>query len=204
LKFLLTIFILTAALSCKPLDDSKSEICNSEIPEENKIIFDVIRIRAEPRVNNYWSSMPSFTFCDESRISRGRARSGISYWKRLGYPIENVRYNVSDEECLRDPMLGEVMIKLVTSDIPIHDNLAVTRVQYRTDTRQIQKAIIYVIGGFSSKERLIEHEIGHALGWGHYRRHYHIMHPEYNLTGHDSAGVSYISYIRQVESFTGQ
>ena len=196
--------MLSLVFSCKSQESLNDNQCNSESPVENKIIFDVINIRAEPKISNYWTLMPSFIFCNETRISRARARTGISYWKRLGYPIENVRYNVSDEECMRDPMIGEVMIKLVTSDIPIHDNLAVTRVQYRTDTREIQKAVIYVIGGFSSKSRLIEHEIGHSLGWGHYRRHYHIMHPQYNLTGHDSAGVSYISYIRQVESLITQ
>jgi len=199
MKFSGIVLLLSFIFSCKPVENNLNKDCNRNFNTNSPIIFDVIKIRAGPEISNYWTSMPSFIFCDESRITKGRARNSISYWRRLGYPIENVRYDASNIECIRDPLPGEVMIKLVTSDIPIHDNLAVTRVQYRTDTRQIQKAVIYVIGGFSNYERLLEHEIGHSLGWSHYRRHYHIMHPDYGLTGHDSTGLSYVSYIRKVD-----
>ena len=39
------------------------------------------------------------------------------------------------------------------------------------------------------KDRVLEHEIGHALGWQHYRQRYHIMHPEWRYGGYDSYGI---------------
>ena len=76
------------------------------------------------------------------------------------YPIEGVE----DIDCMRSPRIGEVMIKLVTSDIPIGQNIAVTRIHYPSDTREILGATIFVIGGFANYERFLEHETW-SLSW---------------------------------------
>ena len=201
-KYLLFTVAFLLLLGCTY---QKSEPANTDYEkdiksysENGQIIFDVINIRGRPSIKNYWTEMPKFTFCKESRLTNQRARNGIRFWRRIGYNITDVRYSVSDQECFRDPENGEVMVKLVTSDTPIRNNLAVTSVYFRPDNNQIQYAIIYLIGGFANDERLIEHEIGHALGWSHYGRVRHIMNSDYSQTGTDNYGLSFSVYQQQV------
>jgi hypothetical protein len=117
----------------------------------------------------------------------------------MGYDIGDIVFdnNRSSQICFNGGNNGEITIMLITSDIQIEDNLAVTKVFFDTRTNKIIKAQIYVIGGYANNERLLEHEIGHALGWSHYNRYLHIMNSRYDETGHDSHGISWISYQRE-------
>ena len=47
---------------------------------------------------------------------------------------------------------------------------------------------------------VVEHEIGHALGWHHVRIRDHIMHPHYDSIGESAEGMSYIDYEAAVTS----
>ena len=195
MRFFIILFCFLV-VSCKPVDLKQQEVVET-IPEKSldTIVFDVIRIRSAPRIETFWpGEMPSFIFCESSGISRSRASQGISYWRRLGYPIDNVRYVDDAPECHGEGPAGTVVIRLVDNTIPIGSNLAVTKVFFYKDTKQIIRADIHLISGYANRARLIEHEIGHALGWKHYNRHLHIMNSEYDNTGHDSTGTGYRRY----------
>ncbi len=188
------IMILLIAACLKGESDS----VEVEPEKREKVYLDVIKIRGGPSLETYWVEMPEITFCNSSGVSGHRARNAVNYWKRLGYDIQKVNTVVEDVDCLREPKKGEVIVKLISNDIDIGDNLAVTRVSYRKDNKQILYATIYLIGGFANDARLLEHEIGHALGWKHFNRSYHIMNSSYPNTGHDSFGLNYISYQRRI------
>lgn len=203
MRFLILIFLTALLSSCCPIEqetvDNKS---STKTFIQQPIVFDVIRIRSGPRIETFWNGeMPEFVFCKSSGISRTRASQGISYWKRLGYPITRVRYDVEGEECYNNPRYGTVLIRLIDNTIPIHQELGVTKVYYQTDTKAIQGATIYLIGGYANRPRLIEHEIGHSLGWRHHNRYLHIMNSEYDETGNDSSGVRYRSYIELISNY---
>ena len=104
-----------------------------------------------------------------------------------------------DMTCFNGGRIGEITVMLVTSDINMENHLAITRNHYYTDTKEILKAQIYILISAASKERVLEHEIGHALGWMHYNRMYHIMHSLYKNSGHSSSGLGISEYRRQVE-----
>jgi hypothetical protein len=205
-KLLLALFPLFLFSCRSPTPTHIKQVCDHPEKSEKStpIFFEAIKIKGSPSLNNYWNTMPVFTFCESSNITRSRARQGIEYWRRLGYPIEDVVYGIKDIDCMRSPRFGEVMIKLVTSDIPIGDNIAVTQIHYPSDTREILGVTIFVIGGFANYARLLEHELGHSLGWGHYRRDLHVMHPHYPKTGHDAAGLSYSVYQNKLEDIKFQ
>lgn len=198
MNILKLLFISIIFLSCKSTVNSNStDAIEEKIPESREpIVFEVIKIRSGPSIETYWpDTMPKFIFCKDSGISNTRASQGISYWKRLGYPIESVRYNVDTLECHGRPDNGTVVIRLIDDTIPINQNLSVTQVYYRRDNKQILGAVIYLIGGYANKPRLIEHEIGHALGWSHNNSYLHVMNSEYDKTGYDGSGLRYLRYL---------
>ena len=64
------------------------------------------------------------------------------------------------------------------------DFLAVTRTSVRTTTGYIIRAKIFIRQKHVNRPRVLEHELGHALGWKHYPQTMHIMHPDYDKGGH--------------------
>ena len=169
---------------------------------QQPIVFEVINIRSgNPSLSHYWDSLPNIRICEGSRVTQSRARNSVRYWERMGYNLGDLIFdNERDfQTCFNGGNNGEITVMLITSDIPIDTNLAVTKVFFDTRTNKIIKAQIFVIGGYANKERLLEHEIGHALGWSHYNRYLHIMNSSYDETGHNSHGVSWINYQREIE-----
>jgi len=50
----------------------------------------------------------------------------------------------------------------------------------------------------SLKEKIVEHELGHALGWKHHNRSSHIMHPNLDSTGRSVIGVEIRDYNERI------
>ncbi|MBC8409287.1 MAG: matrixin family metalloprotease, partial [Rhodobacteraceae bacterium] len=47
----------------------------------------------------------------------------------------------------------------------------------------------------ANKKLVLEHELGHALGWRHYNQKMHIMFPRYESLGNHSQDVRYSDYL---------
>ena len=143
--------------------------------------------------------MPIVRICPDSGVSQPRAERALRYWRRLGYNIGPVFVDPgNDMTCFNGGRSGEITIMLVTSDINMANHLAITRNYFYSDTKEILKAQIYILSTARSKERVLEHEIGHALGWMHYNRRHHVMNSLYTNSGHDSSGLDIRSYTRQI------
>lgn len=91
-------------------------------------------------------------------------------------------------------MISIVRIGAVASTIVVRspdeygftEDLGVTRSIVDHDTREILSAEIEV---YVVRERVLEHELGHALGIKHVFRSGHIMHPEWNSGGWNNEGL---------------
>jgi len=196
--------ILLAVLlsSCRPIGPDIFEKEPESKDARRPVVFDVITIRSSPKLETFWESeMPDFIFCRSSGISKSRAYQGVAYWRNLGYPIENVRYVDDAPECHLEETPGTVVIRLIDNTLPIGNHLAITKVFFYKDTKKIIRSNIYLIRSYANRPRLIEHEIGHALGWRHYNRYLHVMNSEYDNTGHDSTGVNYRKYQELILNF---
>ena len=159
---------------------------------------DEVIFRRKPILNTFWYEMPPIRICLENRVSPSRANQFVSYWRRLGYDIPDPVFDSENSlACLSEGLRGEITVLLVNSDIEIGTNLGVTKTWYRRDTNEIVKAQIYLIGGYAERARLLEHELGHALGWGHFNRRLHIMHGDYPSGGSDSTGLTFREYDRE-------
>jgi predicted SprT family Zn-dependent metalloprotease len=80
------------------------------------------------------------------------------------------------------------MIGLVDQNF-IEPNLAMTRTLTSNRTRQIVMSKILIKADSATKQRVLEHEFGHALGWRHFNRRYHIMNSEWDRGGWTTTGL---------------
>lgn len=191
----LKIFVAVFLLSCTTtIENSKAE----EIFESEELV-QVFNVHSSPVLGSYWSEYPSIRICEGSGITKTRISQITSFWIRMGYEFGGVFFDPGSEMCEIEGVTGQLTFMIARSDTPIGNNLALTRTWYNKNTGQITKAQVYVLGGFINKVYLLEHEMGHALGWDHFNRKYHIMNQYYDFIGSDSYGLNTRSYIRETD-----
>lgn len=149
--------------------------------------YKISKFSQKPLRKYKWENSPKIRLCQETEISLERVRRAVNYWERLGYEFGEI-YLDRFSHCM-NPKDNEIAIVLPTQGI-VDDKMAATRIYTSKFTNEIIKAKIYILPRSGKKERVLEHEIGHALGWQHYNRKNHIMHPNWWLGGHNSYGLS--------------
>ncbi len=154
-------------------------------PEEASIVL------GSPIQNAEWKVEPTIIICASAPVKLSRIEEAAKFWRDLGYNIgETVTAPPDDFSCIRDIVLsGEILINLAGQDFLMSEHLAVTRTWVHTDSNQILKAKIEIMSGWGDSERIVEHELGHALGWRDYNQTGHIMHSEWSMGGHRTKGL---------------
>ena len=115
-----------------------------------------------------------------------RTRRALLYWEKNGYDFGMVR--ADPFSMCTTPNHGEILITLPESGFA-SSHMASTRLYTDIESGYIVRAKIHILPKNARKDRVLEHELGHALGWAHYRQRYHIMHPHWAQGGYDSHGV---------------
>ena len=133
-----------------------------------------------------WDRTPSVRVCTDSGVSVTRTTRAMKYWELHGYTFAGV---VGDpfSMCMT-PKHGEIIITLPEVGFA-GNHLASTKLYTDNKTGYIVRAKIHILPKYARKDRVLEHEIGHALVWNHYRQRYHIMYPTWAGGGYDSYGV---------------
>ena len=139
----------------------------------------------KPRQTGTWKIPPLVKVCKELNISRTRVQIALAYWKNIGYDFHDVLYNYDSPECFGVNYGSGIIITGGNQDLP-EDLLAVTRTSVNTVTGHIVKSKIFIRQQHVNRPRVLEHEIGHALGWKHYPQYMHIMHPQWESGGYDN------------------
>ena len=83
---------------------------------------------------------------------------------------------------------GSKMVLIPGGSFQMGDHLGTTRT-WRGPDGVIIKAKVEILPAWGATERILEHEIGHALGWGDVRRTGHIMNSVWSLGGHGIEGL---------------
>ena len=148
--------------------------------------YKVGKLQRQPVQKYTWTGPPDVRVCENTGVSLLRVRNALKYWERLGYEFGDV-YLDRLSYCM-NPKDQEIAIVLPSQGV-IGDKMAATRVYSSRLTGEILKAKIFVLPKTVNKERLLEHEIGHALGWSHYNSRGHIMHPNWWQGGFNSYGL---------------
>tara|TARA_R110002020_G_scaffold74257_13_gene190192 strand:- start:1996 stop:2610 length:615 start_codon:yes stop_codon:yes gene_type:complete len=128
-----------------------------------------------------WHKMPAIVVCTHAPVEKEKVQKSIKFWKKLGYRFHSSVYfkeSRSAEACMSDNPVGYIVIDLVTQKtFGNYDDMAITHFYIDNRTREIHWARIYL--KTNVEERVLEHELGHALGWMHSTTTGHLMHKKW-------------------------
>jgi len=139
-----------------------------------------------PLRDGSWIEPPNIRICEDSGVSVYRITHAVSFWRKLGYKFGSLVVDPSPS-CM-NAYRGEILITLPEGGFD-SSQIASTRVSRRVADNAIVKAKIFIMPRNARKSRVLEHELGHALGWAHYNQKFHMMHPSWLLGGYDSKGL---------------
>ncbi len=158
------------------------------LPENSQNVAHVqeAMVIGKPKQSAEWRVTPTVRICESSEVTVSRTARAIRYWEARGYKFDGVFVD-SITPCI-SPRYGEIMITIPMGGFDDR-HMASTKLYTSKKTGEILKAKIHILPSNSRKDRVLEHEIGHALGWSHYPQRYHIMHPTWKHGGYDSYGI---------------
>ena len=128
------------------------------------------------------SDPPAIFNCYGKEFSELQMKRAIEYWAIRGYKVGFYEHNPPDSVCEQTWMRGSIILRKVRRLSP-PGTIAATR-RYTTGTI-IKGAEIRYTPGSHNLDLINEHELGHALGFGHVEEKGHVMHPEYHKMGRD-------------------
>ena len=130
-----------------------------------------------------WKSKPDVKICNHAPVTIDQVKNALAWWEDLGYKFGYV-YRSS---CVENAHYGNIVISLAGQDFDFNRSYGTTNLHYDTKTYVVHWAQIFLPE--KVRERVLEHEIGHALGWHHSSKSGHILHPSWQRGGWNSLGL---------------
>ena len=136
-----------------------------------------------------WQLTPTVIVCEYAPISEVQINSAVKFWKDLGYRFFKTQYKHDPLNKCRNPNpKGYIVIHLVTMGVKMEESsLAQTHFYVDNETNKVEWAIIYMKSDV--RETVLEHELGHALGFLHYNKINHLMNKKWTQGGWDKNGL---------------
>jgi hypothetical protein len=136
-----------------------------------------------------WGLTPTVIVCEHAPVKKAQINKSVQFWKDLGYRFYNTQYKHDPmNKCLSENPKGYILIHLVTLGIRLEETaLAQTHFYIDNATNQIDYAVIYLRPDV--RETVLEHELGHALGFLHYNKINHLMNEKWMMGGWDTEGL---------------
>tara|TARA_Y100000310_G_scaffold100203_1_gene98069 strand:- start:3260 stop:3802 length:543 start_codon:yes stop_codon:yes gene_type:complete len=137
-----------------------------------------------------WRNPPVVELCDGDLVDVDSLNSAIRWWSDLGYVFGRVDTNPPKESCESGNVGGKIIIQRTPGPLPQTRFLV-------DDDGYVRWAKVLLPGKIDS--RILEHELGHALGWTHSSKKGHMMNGKYNFGGWSSTDLKVI----RLRSFPG-
>ena len=136
-----------------------------------------------------WSRTPTVIVCEHARVTQIEVDKATKFWKNLGYRFFRTQFKHDPlNKCLSSAPVGYILIHLVTMGVKMEDTaLAQTHFFVDNDTATIDWAVIYMRS--THRETVLEHELGHALGFLHFNKINHLMNQRWEMGGWDTDGL---------------
>ena len=138
-----------------------------------------------------WQIKPDIVICSDSRVSNLRIDRATEFWKTLNHDFGVITKASRDNmACVSgEPQYGTIMIDIPSQNFDFSDHLGTTKTWWRTDTGEIFKAKIEIKVGWENRPRVLEHELGHALGYKDNNTTGHLMNHEWARGGYKKKGL---------------
>ncbi len=136
-----------------------------------------------------WGLTPTVIVCEYAPVKKSEVDKAVKFWKHLGYRFYNTQYKHDPmSKCLSENPKGYIIIHMVTMGVRM-DETALAQTHFYVDnaTNQIDYAVIYLRPDV--RETVLEHELGHALGFLHYNKINHLMNEKWMMGGWDTEGL---------------
>lgn len=136
-----------------------------------------------------WKRTPTVIVCKYAPVKESQIKDAVKFWRDLGHKFLSTQYKYDPlSKCNSDTPRGYILVHLVTQNIKLDpDSLAETHFFIDNDTNEVDWAIIYMRS--ITKDIVLEHEIGHALGYLHFNKINHLMNSKWIYGGWDTDGL---------------
>ncbi len=136
-----------------------------------------------------WGLTPTVIVCEHAPVTKSQVDKAVRFWKDLGYRFYNTQYKHDPlNKCLSENPKGYIIIHLVTLGVKMEETaLAQTHFFIDNATSQVEYAVIYLRPDV--RETVLEHELGHALGFLHFNKINHLMNEKWMMGGWDTEGL---------------
>lgn len=187
LQKLIRLLILASIITCG------SENKNQELKIVKQVFDHDILLVANlvPKREGYWSEPPDVIVCRDAPYTLSRVERSVRFWKNLNYKFGSVTKVDNFDVCI-DPnrkfARNKIVIKLRGQKFD-ESKYAVTSTYKIVNSEEIVGAVIQLQEYSTEIEWVLEHEIGHALGWRHHNVSGHLMNEKAQLGGWGVKGI---------------
>lgn len=137
----------------------------------------ILFLKPEKKKDNLiWKNIPIVLICEDISYLEDNVRSVVLKWEKRGHKF----LGVITQECDVEFAPGIIIIGLANQLDLDPGKEAKTYTRFVEETREIRSARILL---FNTGESVLEHEIGHALGYNHSKTPGHIMYPSVSGIG---------------------
>lgn len=140
---------------------------------------------------HHWVEAPTIVVCNSINIKPDRLNSALKFWESIGYTFEGVYFaSKQDYACAGGiPLRNQIMIDIPSSGFPFGKHIGNTKTWHKKENGEIIKVKIEIAHGWGTSARVLEHELGHALGWNDFSQTGHIMNGIWAQSGYKTKGL---------------